>query len=75
MRWKSSPRVLASACASVVLPTPGKILDQQMPACEQAGKRQADLVFLAEDDAADLNDNGIERIGHAFGMDSWMQFR
>src|SRR4026208_2102557 len=46
-----------------------------MPASDQAGKREADLVFLAEDDSTDLNDNGIEWVGHAYGMDSWMRNR
>ncbi len=50
-----------------------QVFDQQMPACQQAGEREADLAFLAEDDAADLNDNGIERIGHALGMGFWMR--
>ena len=35
----------------------GQILDQQVAAREQAGEREADLLFLAEDDAADLIDH------------------
>lgn len=34
------------------LADPGQILDQQVPPREQAGERQPDLVFLAEDDRA-----------------------
>jgi len=41
MRWKSRPSSLASA---------RQVLDQQVPAGEQAGERKADLVFFSQYD-------------------------
>ena len=49
-RCQARPSTCASACASVVLPTPGHVLDQQVAARQQAGEAQADLRRLAEDD-------------------------
>ena len=44
----------ASALARVVLPTPGHVLDQQVPLGEQHDQRQPDDVVLALDHAADV---------------------
>ena len=43
MREKRRPSETASACASVVLPTPGHVLDQQVAAGQQAGDAVLDL--------------------------------
>ena len=42
----------------------GNILDQQMPAREQAGDAEPDLPFLAEDDAPDLADDVFDALSH-----------
>ncbi len=42
------------------LADPGNVLDQQMPARQQACQAQADLRVLAEDDAVDLRENGAD---------------
>src|SRR5262249_55973919 len=44
-----------------------QVLDEQVAACEQAGQSQADLAFLAEDDAADLGNYRFERMWHVQG--------
>ncbi len=41
------------------------VLDQQVAARDQAGDRETDLIFLAEDDAADLCDDFFYFPGHA----------
>jgi len=49
-RQRVSERGLADA---------GQVLDQEVPACEQAGQRQADLRLLAHHDLADLGGKPI----------------
>ena len=56
VRENLRPSETASACASVVLPTPGNVLDQQVAAGEQAGDAVFDLRALADDDRANLVD-------------------
>ncbi len=60
IRWKDSPRVLASACASVVLPTPGNVFDQQMAARQEAGEAETELTVLAQDDPVELGEDGVD---------------
>ena len=43
----------ASALASMVLPTPGHVLDEQVALGEQHGQRQPDDLGLALDDLLD----------------------
>ena len=38
-----------------------QVLDQEMPAREQAGEREAHLLLLAEDDAARRLDDALDR--------------
>ena len=52
------------AWARVVLPTPRHVLDQQVPAGQQTGNRQADLPGFAENDAVDLVGDGIDLFSH-----------
>ena len=63
MNWTRAylrPSVAASACASVDLPTPGNVLDQQVAAREQAGERELQRLGLADDDAVELREHGGE---------------
>ena len=46
--------VLASARASIVLPVPGEVLEQQVALGDQAGERQPDDVALAEHGLLDV---------------------
>ena len=43
----------ASALASIVLPTPGHVLDEQVPLGEQHGDGEPDRLALALDDGLD----------------------
>ncbi len=73
MNWTRAylrPSVAASACASVDLPTPGNVLDQQVAAGEQAGEREAQRLVLADDDAVELREHrGEPRRG---GRAAWL---
>jgi len=46
------------------LADPRQILDQQMAACQQTGKREADLLRLAEDDLLGLFDDVVQILAH-----------
>ena len=52
--------MLASALASVVLPVPGHVLEQQVALGEQAGQRQPDDVALAEHGQLDVLGHRLE---------------
>ena len=43
MRRNEHPRLFASALASIVLPVPGHILDEQVPLAQQRDEREAHL--------------------------------
>src|SRR4249919_139254 len=43
-------------------PDTGQILDQQVTAGEQAGERESDLLFLAQNDPAYLSHNLLQRV-------------
>ena len=64
-RCQASPSTCASACARVVLPTPGHVLDQQVAARQQAGEAQADLRRLAEDDRLERGQRAREAAASA----------
>jgi len=44
-----------------------KILDQQVPAREETGESEANLLFLPEDDRGYLLDDAFDRLGHGIG--------
>ena len=60
--------VLSFSCAVAIAqqrPDAGQILEQQVAAREQAGKREPDLLLLAEDYLRGLLDDALEgRRGH-----------
>ena len=60
MRRNGRPSDVAIAWASVVLPTPGHVLDQQVTAGQQAGQALPYLQTLADDYAADLGGGRAE---------------
>ena len=53
----------AIALASIVLPTPGHVLDQQMAFGDKRDQRQSDLVVLAADDPLDVVLERVELVG------------
>jgi hypothetical protein len=63
MRAYLSPSVVASAWASVDLPTPGNVLDQEVAARQQACERQTQRLTLADDDAVELGEDRGEPLG------------
>ena len=64
MRWKSQPQQARERVRERGLADAGDVLDQQVAAREDAGHREADLAFLAEDDLAGAGD---DRFGGAGG--------
>jgi len=50
LRWNCSPIQPREYVGERGLAHAGYVLDQQVAACDQAGQRQAQLAFLAEDD-------------------------
>jgi len=44
----------------------GYVFQQQMPACDQAGKGQLDLTCLAEQHLVDLGNGGMETLLQVF---------
>ena len=61
MRRTEQSMLRASDLASIVLPTPGHVLDEQVPLGEQHHQRQADDVGLALDDALDVGRDARRR--------------
>ena len=59
IRRKVQPRLRAMALASIVLPVPGHVLDQEVAAAQQRDEREADLVVLADDDALDVGEDRV----------------
>ena len=63
MRANEQSSDLASARASIVLPVPGQVLQQQVAARDQAGQAEPDDVVLAEDGRLDVVHDALERVG------------
>ena len=62
MNWTRAKRQSterARDLASSVLPTPGKVLDDDVPAGEQGHDAGADDLFLAQDDGGDVGRDAI----------------
>ena len=59
-RCQARPSTCASAWASVVLPTPGHVFDEQVAARQQAGEREAHRLGFAEDHAVECAQRGGE---------------
>ena len=53
MRWNEQWKEFAIACASVVLPTPGDISDEEVTLREKCHNRKADHFILAANDTSD----------------------
>ena len=67
MRWNAAPMDRASAAASVVLPTPGHVLDQQVPAGDQADDGEPHHLRLSDQRAPDVfleAADGFRRVAH-----------
>ena len=67
MRRKVQPSDRAIAFASVVLPMPGHVLEQDVALAEQRHHRQPHHVGLADDDALDARHEAVG--GAANGID------
>ena len=59
MRRKMQPMLWLSALASIVLPTPGHVLDQDVALAEQRHERHPHLDVLADDHALDAGDHPL----------------
>ena len=59
IRRNVQPRLRAIALARTVLPVPGHVLDEEVPAAQEGDQGEPDLQVLADDDAFDVGEDPV----------------